>query len=95
MLFCFLLSFVHSFIANKGFLNTQTADNFLKSGSVMLYIAFCWCSLVPSIPFEGKITANIYNVIVTDHLYPILKGFYPDGSGFFMRILSHASLTVQ
>lgn len=37
--------------------------------------AFC------TIHLEGRITANQYNVVLSDHLYPMMKHFYPDGSG--------------
>lgn len=36
-------------------------------------IAFCWCGLCPAIPLEGRITANACDIIVTDHLYPLMK----------------------
>lgn len=32
---------------------------------------------------DGKVTANQYKVIPTDHLYPVMKRFYPDGRGLF------------
>ena len=45
--------------------------------------AFCWYGLGPLVPLEGKVTVNQYKVVLSDHLYPVMKHFYPDGSGFF------------
>lgn len=30
---------------------------------------------------QGKVTANQYAVVLSDHLYPIMDAFYPDMSG--------------
>ncbi len=45
--------------------------------------AFCWHGLGPLVPLEGRVTANQYKVVLSDHLYPMMKHFYPDGSGLF------------
>ncbi len=47
-----------------------------SSGSVMLWGAFCWHGLGPLVPLEGKVTANQYKVVLSDHLYPMMKHFY-------------------
>ena len=39
--------------------------------------------LGPLVPLEGRVTANQYKVVLSDHLYPMMKHFYPDGSGLF------------
>ncbi len=52
-----------------------------SGGSVMLWGAFCWQGLCPRVPLEGRLTANQYKAVLTDHLYPVMKHFYPDGSG--------------
>ena len=49
----------------------------------MLWGAFCWHGLGPLVPLEGRVTANQYKVVLSDHLYPMMKHFYPDGSGLF------------
>ena len=54
-----------------------------SGGSVMLWGAFCWHGLGPLVPLEGRVTANQYKVVLSDHLYPMMKHFYPDGSGLF------------
>ncbi len=32
---------------------------------------------------KGRVTANQYKVVLSDHLYPMMKHFYLDGSGLF------------
>ena len=54
-----------------------------SGGSVMLWGTFCWHGLGPLVPLEGRVTANQYKVVVSDQLYPMMKHFYPDGSGLF------------
>ncbi len=54
-----------------------------SGGSVMLWEAFCWHGLGSLVPLEGRVTANQYKVVLSDHLYPMMKHFYPDGSGLF------------
>ncbi len=54
-----------------------------SSGSVMLWGAFCRHGLGPLVPSEGRVTANQYKVVLSDHLYPMMKNFNPDGSGLF------------
>ena len=44
---------------------------------------FCWHGLGPLVPLEERVTANQYKVVLNDHLYPMMKHFYPDGSGLF------------
>ncbi len=58
-------------------------DKCRSGGSVMLWGAFCWHVLGPLVPLEGRATANQYKVVLSDHLYPMMKHFYPDGSGLF------------
>ena len=48
--------------------------------AVMLWGAFCWHGLGPLVPLEGRVTAK---VVLSDHLYPMMKHFYPDGTGLF------------
>ncbi len=45
--------------------------------------AFCLYGLGPLVPLEGRVTADQYKVVLSDHLYPVMKHFYPDGSGLF------------
>ena len=40
-------------------------------------------TVCPILPLEGKVTANEYYNCLTDQLYPMMKHFYPDGSGLF------------
>ena len=54
-----------------------------SGGSVMLWGAFFWHGLGPHVSLEGRVTANQYKVVLSDHLYPMMKHFYPDGSGLF------------
>ncbi len=42
--------------------------------------AFFWHGLSPLVPLEGRVTAYQFEVV---HLYPMMKHFYPDGSGLF------------
>lgn len=37
---------------------------------------FCWYGLSPLVPSDKRVTANQYKV--TDHLYLLMKHFYPD-----------------
>lgn len=39
----------------------------------MLLEAFSWHGLGSLVPSEGKVTANQHNVILMDHLYPMLR----------------------
>ena len=43
--------------------------------------AFCWHDLGPLVSLEGRVTANQYKVVLSDHLYPIIKHFYADRGG--------------
>lgn len=54
---------------------------------VMLKEEFCWHDLSPSsCPFlEGKVTSNQYEVVQSDHLYPIIKHFCPAGGGLLLQ----------
>ena len=54
-----------------------------SGGSVMLWGAFCRHGLDPFIPLAGRVTANQYKVVLSDHPCPKMKHFYPDGSGLF------------
>ena len=49
----------------------------------MLWGAFCWRDLGPLVPLEGRVTANQYKVVLSHHLYPMMRHFYPDESGLF------------
>lgn len=55
---------------------TSAARGF--GGSVILLRTFCWHGLGPLVPLEGRVTSNQYEVALSDHLYPIMKHFYPD-----------------
>uniref|UniRef100_A0A3Q0SUG6 Uncharacterized protein n=1 Tax=Amphilophus citrinellus TaxID=61819 RepID=A0A3Q0SUG6_AMPCI len=50
-----------------------------SSGSAMLWGAFCWHGLSQFIPLGKMITANLYKVLLDDHLCRVKKHFYPDG----------------
>ena len=57
-----------------------------KSRSAKTHYAFYWHGLGLLVPLEGRVTnpnPNQYKVIVNDHLYPVMKHFYPDGIGLF------------
>lgn len=43
---------------------------------------FVWHGLGPLIPFKGRATAQC-KVVLSDHLYTVIKHFYRDASGFF------------
>lgn len=43
--------------------------------------AFSWHGFVPLVPLERCVTENQYKVHVTNHIYPVMKHFYPDWSG--------------
>ena len=47
-----------------------------------LCYAFFWHGLGP-LPLEGRVITNLYKVALCDHLYPMMKHFYPDMSGLF------------
>lgn len=51
------------------------------SGSIILWGEFSCHGLGQLVPLQGRVTANQYKVISSDHLYPMIKYFYPDGSG--------------
>lgn len=46
-------------------------------------VAFCWHILGSTVPIEKTISLNHNKVIVTNHLYPMMRHFYPDGCGLF------------
>lgn len=49
-----------------------------KSGdSFILWRTFYWYGLGPCVPLVGKVTANQHKVILTGHLYPMMKYFCP------------------
>ena len=54
-----------------------------SGGSVILWGPFFWHGLGPLVLLKGRVTANQYKVVLSDHLYPMMKHFYPDGSGLF------------
>lgn len=45
--------------------------------------------LGPLIRLEGRVAANQYKVILSDHLYTVMKHFYPDRSGLFQDDNAH------
>ena len=47
---------------------------------VMLLGQFCCHGLGPLVPLEGRVTANQWKIL-SDHLHPMLKHFYADGTG--------------
>lgn len=44
-------------------------------------------------PLRGKVTENKHNVLLTDHLYPMMKNSYPDGSGLIQDDSAHIRCT--
>ncbi len=38
--------------------------------------AFSWHGLGPLVPLGGRVDANQYKVVVSDHLCPMMKHFY-------------------
>ena len=48
-----------------------------SGGSVMLWGAFSLHDLGGIIPLEGKVNANRYLMILSDHLHPMLQHFFP------------------
>lgn len=44
---------------------------------------FRWYGWGPLDPLAVRVTANHYNVVLSDHFYMIMKHFDPDGSGVF------------
>lgn len=44
---------------------------------------FPWYGLASLVHLDGKLTANQYELILTDHLNPVMKHIYPDGCGHF------------
>lgn len=44
---------------------------------------FRWHALGPLVLLEGRVRANQYKVVLTDHLYPIMQYLHPNGSGLF------------
>ena len=54
-----------------------------NTGLVLLWGAFCWLGLGPLFPHEGGVHSNLYKAVLSDHLYPMMKHFYPDGKGLF------------
>lgn len=47
-------------------------------------VRLCWLGFNPCSSAEKRVTANKYKVLLTDHLYPMMKHSYPDGkSGLF------------
>ncbi len=45
--------------------------------------AFSWHGLGPLVPLWGRVDANQHKVVLSYRLYPMMKYFYPDGSGLF------------
>lgn len=44
----------------------------------MLRGLFAGDGLGPLVPLEKRVTANQYKVVLSDHLYPAMKHFYPE-----------------
>jgi hypothetical protein len=49
----------------------------------MVWGVLSWHGLVPLNLSEGKENANKYTAILSDCFQPMVKHFYPDGSGLF------------
>ena len=54
-----------------------------SDGSVILCDIFSWHGLIAVIPSEGKVNANRYLMVVSDHFHSMLKHFFPAGMGVF------------
>lgn len=56
---------------------------------------FCCNGLCPHVPLEQSITANQYKLILSDHLYPVMKHLYSDRTGHFLddSVLIHRTVT--
>lgn len=60
----------------------------LLSSAMKVALLFCgverggtfWQVWGPRVQLEGRFTANQYQVVLRDHLYYMMKHFYPDGS---------------
>ena len=69
----------------------KTWHNFLQIsvGRETTHLLFkqvkCWHGLGPLVPLEGWVTAIQYKVVLSHHLYPMMKHFYPDGSGLLQN----------
>ena len=77
---------VHVWCQPKDFYNPECLVLTVKGsgGSVMLWGTFSCHGLGAAvIPFEGKVNANRYLMVPSDHLHPMLQHFFPAGRGVF------------
>lgn len=54
-----------------------------SGGYVKLWGTFCYHSLGPFVPLEGRVSANQFKVVLSEPLFHMMKHFYPSGSGLF------------
>ncbi len=47
-----------------------------SGASVILWGEFCWYGLGPLVPLEGTVTADQYKVVLSYHLYLMMKHLY-------------------
>ena len=59
-----------------------------SGGSVVLRGAFSWHGFGAVIPLEGKVNANHYLMVLSDHLHPTLQDFFPAWRGVFHNDIS-------
>lgn len=48
----------------------------------------CWHALSPLVTSGGRVTADQFEVVLSDHLYSVMKHFHPNGSGVFQDVNS-------
>ncbi len=61
----------------------------VRGSGALLCCGGHFAGMGPLVPLEGRVTADQYKVILSDHLYHLVKHFYPDGSGLFQDIITH------
>lgn len=63
-------------------------NNKIKSRKDLVALMLCkavrWHSLGSFVLFEETIIANQYKLVLTDHLCPMMKHFYPDGKVYLI-----------
>ena len=74
---------VHVWCQPKDFYNPECLVLTVKGsgGSVMLWGTFSWHCLDAVLPFESKVNANHYLMVLSDHLHPVLQHFFPARRG--------------